>query len=124
MGIMQPYNKIVNPETNRKVNISSSLGKKILKKYLLVLKGGSPKLGPHDGHENAFLWTPPYSSELEEPALFERNDNLVNIDNSYKLFYPNPTGRVWNTSMGEDNLPVAGQAKISLLLDGKSREEA
>ena len=31
------YTKIINPLTNRKVNITSKLGKKILKKYLFTL---------------------------------------------------------------------------------------
>ena len=35
------YSKIVNPSTGRKVNISSRLGRKILKNYLQVLKGGA-----------------------------------------------------------------------------------
>ena len=34
------YQKIVNPVTNRFVNLNSKLGKKILKTYLLTLKGG------------------------------------------------------------------------------------
>ena len=34
------YNKIVNPQTGRKVNINSELGNKILKQYLKVLIGG------------------------------------------------------------------------------------
>lgn len=36
------YAKIVNPITNRKVNITSSIGKKILKSYLFALSGGKP----------------------------------------------------------------------------------
>ena len=35
------YSKITNPLTGRKVNINSKLGKKVLKNYLLQLKGGS-----------------------------------------------------------------------------------
>ena len=34
------YSKIVNPKTGRKVNVNSVFGKKILRKYLAVLKGG------------------------------------------------------------------------------------
>lgn len=34
------YNKIVNPKTNRKVNINSKLGKNILKNYYSILKYG------------------------------------------------------------------------------------
>ena len=32
------YSKIVNPKTNRKVNINSKLGKNILKNYYSILK--------------------------------------------------------------------------------------
>ena len=35
------YSKIVNPKTGRKVNVNSVFGKKILRKYLSVLKGGA-----------------------------------------------------------------------------------
>jgi len=35
------YKKIYNPETGRKVNVNGKLGKKILRKYLYVLNGGS-----------------------------------------------------------------------------------
>lgn len=45
------YNKIVNPSTNRKVNINSKLGKYILKKYLSFIDGGS-NLGPREDPDN------------------------------------------------------------------------
>ena len=35
------YSKIVNPQTNRLVNITSKYGKLIIKKYLQKLYGGS-----------------------------------------------------------------------------------
>ena len=35
------YSKIVDPETNRVVYVSSKLGKKIIRKYLFVLNGGA-----------------------------------------------------------------------------------
>ena len=35
------YSKIVNPKTGRKVNVNSVFGRKILRKYLSVLEGGS-----------------------------------------------------------------------------------
>ena len=38
---MSYYNKIYNPETNRFVNINGNIGKKIIKKYLLILEGGN-----------------------------------------------------------------------------------
>lgn len=37
------YNKIVNPQTGRKVNINSELGNNILKQYIKVSIGGKPK---------------------------------------------------------------------------------
>ena len=37
------YNKITNPETGRKVNVTSKLGQKILKDYLYHL-GGAKEL--------------------------------------------------------------------------------
>ena len=37
------YSKIVNPKTGRKVSISGRLGREILKQYLNVLTGGTPK---------------------------------------------------------------------------------
>jgi len=36
------YHKIVNPETGRKVNCNSKLGKKIIQKYLKMI-GGFPQ---------------------------------------------------------------------------------
>ena len=36
------YNKIVNPETRRKININNKLGKKILNYYLYLQSGGFP----------------------------------------------------------------------------------
>jgi len=42
------YNKIVNPRTGRKVSIFGKLGKKILKKYLLV--GGEGESSINDAH--------------------------------------------------------------------------
>lgn len=45
------YNKIVNPRTNRKVNINSKLGKYILKKYLSFIDGGSYQ-GPREDPDN------------------------------------------------------------------------
>ena len=38
------YNKIVNPQTNRKINIYSKLGRQILYKYYTNLHGGRPKI--------------------------------------------------------------------------------
>ena len=39
------YSKIINPETNKKVDITGKLGRKILANYLSILKvGGSMKL--------------------------------------------------------------------------------
>jgi len=35
------YKYIINPETNKKVNIKTKLGKNILKKYMVSLTGGS-----------------------------------------------------------------------------------
>ena len=35
------YKYIINPETNKKVNIKTTLGKNILKKYIVSLTGGS-----------------------------------------------------------------------------------
>ena len=40
------YNKIINPQTNKSVNINSVVGKSILKKYLHILLGGSRSLIP------------------------------------------------------------------------------
>jgi hypothetical protein len=37
------FKHIVNPLTNRKVNVNSKLGQKIIKQYINVLNGGSPK---------------------------------------------------------------------------------
>jgi hypothetical protein len=42
------YNKIINPLTGRKVNITSKLGKKILRNYLNQLGGAK---NPHTGKE-------------------------------------------------------------------------
>lgn len=39
------YNTIINPETNRKVNLSTPLGKKIIKNYVNHLVGGSYIIG-------------------------------------------------------------------------------
>ena len=35
------YKYIINPETNKKVNIKTKLGKNILEKYIVSLTGGS-----------------------------------------------------------------------------------
>ena len=35
------YSNIINPETGNSVSIKSSIGKQLLKKYLVVLKGGA-----------------------------------------------------------------------------------
>ena len=35
------YSKIVNPKTNKNVDIHSLLGKKIIRNYLMVLNGGA-----------------------------------------------------------------------------------
>jgi len=39
--IKQMYNKIINPKTNRKVKVTSRLGKQILTNYLKLLTGGA-----------------------------------------------------------------------------------
>ena len=38
---MNNYNKIVNPETGRKVKVSSKIGQRVIKNYLNVQNGGS-----------------------------------------------------------------------------------
>ena len=42
------YNRIVNPLTNRKVNINSKLGKKIILNYLNILNGGASEVFMED----------------------------------------------------------------------------
>jgi len=37
------YNKIVDPETNKKVSINSQLGKNIVNRYLIILRGGAAR---------------------------------------------------------------------------------
>jgi len=61
------YNKIINPLTGRKVNITSKLGKKILKNYLNQLGGAK---NPHTGEE----WSSYKCKGLSE-------DDCGNLDN-------------------------------------------
>ena len=46
------YNKIVNPNTGRKVNINSRLGKKIIKNYLILLGGSTTGKATHNHYHN------------------------------------------------------------------------
>ena len=43
------YSKIINPETGKKIAVKSKLGKRILRKYLSVLKGGAAFFGQSPG---------------------------------------------------------------------------
>ena len=44
------YSKIVNPETNRLVNINGQMGQQILRNYLNVLRGGARREGLRSRH--------------------------------------------------------------------------
>lgn len=72
------YNKIVNPKTNRPVNIDSKLGKQIIMNYYKNLIGGIPGPGPtgvREGNlpDNDGTYTFDYYKTIEEANL----DNLV-----------------------------------------------
>ena len=60
------YSKITNPKTNRSVDIRSSLGKRILIKYLAVLRGGAAppvdSVTPFEMNK-LYLYIPPCSDE-------------------------------------------------------------
>merc|ERR1712224_672870 len=67
------YNRITNPETNRKVNITSKLGKYILKKYLFLINGGN-RLDPRDDPDNP-CWRNP-DNMLKREELCDGEDDI------------------------------------------------
>ena len=62
------YSKIVNPQTNRLVNITSKYGKLIIKKYLQKLYGGGGNVDDN---------VPNYLKELGEKAMNKKEKYVV-----------------------------------------------
>ena len=78
------YYKIVNPETGRKVNINSKLGKKILNNYLIYKNGGKPCSSSYY-KTNVAMKTPVKRSEYvqKSQACFKRNCNANTLYREY-----------------------------------------
>ena len=74
------YSKIVNPETGRKISVTSQLGKKILRKYLNGLTGGAAQ-----GAERV---------RCEEDLEAERRKYEILVANIEVLLHPHAEGRV------------------------------
>ena len=74
------YSKIVNPETGRKISVTSQLGKKILRKYLNGLTGGATQ----DAER----------VRCEEDLEAERRKYEILVANIEVLLHPHAEGRV------------------------------
>ena len=79
------YNKIVNPLTNRKVNITSKIGRKVLKNYLNQLGGalnsstcGTPSVQPNIGE--VALYRDGNNPKICRNAFGQNADELDSID--------------------------------------------
>lgn len=80
------YNKIINPETNKKVSINSQLGKNIVNRYLSILSGGATGtcLGEtRDGE------TPPLCEDLTCGELLPADGREI-VKGTYKKVFPSP----------------------------------
>lgn len=100
------YSKILNPNTNKFVNLNSKLGKKILKTYLFILKGGViqrllyPWLSSKDSDGNDMFY---YVANVNV-NVFEENPS----DFDYKLtlehpgFEPSNSNRIVKPTYNED----------------------
>ena len=110
------YSFIVNPITNQKVSITSFAGKKILRNYLNVLKGGSGAGGEFEvirdsvlsdstfGELKVFL---PYC-EMAESGLQKHHIRIKMEDDGW-------TEYVINEFVSRDNIIEVRNDKISLL---------
>ena len=87
------YNRIFNPESGKIVSIYSKLGKQILKKYIILLKGGGSQ-----GNNN--------------PHSLNRGEEIKNIEQAKSLFNENhPDG------------PESEDAKIDVYLNSISDDK-
>ena len=71
------YNRIINPKTNRKVNINSKLGKYILKKYLFFINGGATNENTGATNENTEY---KYIANSNQPAEAEAQARAIAVD--------------------------------------------
>ena len=80
------YNKIVDPETNKKVSINSQLGKNIVNRYLSILRGGATGtcLGETRDEE-----TPPLCDDLTCGELLPVDRQEI-VGGTYKKVFPSP----------------------------------
>ena len=72
------YSRIINPETNRNVNIKSCLGKKILKKYLEQIGGVSSS---YDKNRDGYM----FEKVFNEKSVHNRSTiiDLINFESGY-----------------------------------------
>jgi serine/threonine protein kinase len=82
------YNKIVDPETNKKVSINSQLGKNIVNKYLGVLRGGAATSGTCLGKKRDEE-THPLCEDLTCGELLPADRQEI-VSGTYKKVFPSP----------------------------------
>lgn len=87
------YNKITNPETGRKVNVNSTLGKKILKNYLNNSQLGGIHKKPVKKEESSDY----YSSDSQySDSSYESNQTSSNDGTETKVDTPKEEDKTWD----------------------------
>lgn len=89
------FSKIINPKTNKRININSKIGKKILKNYIKLYIGGAEE-AKVSKKERTFI--------LFAHARFPKKSEVTDMDNSFFDILPNVNLLYSSKGAGECNL--------------------